>query len=253
LLALSGIIGIIAALIRQHWGWAAAIAVGVLVPGGYYAALLLAAAASNASHGGDSGSTSSSLLNSVDPSLLTGLAIALPLALCIVLLAYTFSADRALDAQRRDRSQRNTLLTLAILGAVFVAFFWLGNLLELNISSDNLGNLLRSPNALWILTFVAIGTAATAFYAWARSQRAWSLSFGVLALAGAAAIVVLTPQGKIPVIYTYASADPQATLLAIVIFFAMLTLPLASLIYLIIGRRFASAMDLTPAPSVTPA
>jgi hypothetical protein len=63
----------------------------------------------------------------------------------------------------------------------------------------------------------------------------------------------LIPQGQIPVTYAFESADPQATLVAIVTFFAMLTLPLAPLIYLAIGRRFVSAIDVTSAPTVAPA
>jgi hypothetical protein len=95
----------------------------MLLIGGYYAALLLTAAASNESSGGRGGFTASPFLSSVDPNLLAWLVYALPLAYCIVLLAYTFSADRALDAQWRGRSQRNTHMALAILGAVLVAFF----------------------------------------------------------------------------------------------------------------------------------
>jgi len=105
---------------------------------GYYAALLLTAAAPNESPGGRGGFTANPLLSGVDPNLLAWLVYALPLAFCIVFLAYTFSADRALDAQWRGRSQRNTLMALAILGAVLVAFFWLGSLLAVTISSHNL-------------------------------------------------------------------------------------------------------------------
>jgi hypothetical protein len=117
--------------------------------------------------------------------------IVLPRICCIVLLVYTFRADRALGAQRRDRSQRNALLTLAILAVVFAVLYWLPAFLRISLNRGTLDSLLLSPQLFWMLTFVMIGTAATAFYAGARGQRVWRLLLGALALAEVTAIVVL--------------------------------------------------------------
>lgn len=237
LVALSAVLGIITALIRQHWGWAGVIVVCVLATIGFFAAIL-------------------SFKSAVDPfngAFFPWVWVTLPLVCCPVLLAYTFSADLALDARRQDRSQRNTLLTLAILAIVFTALYWLAAFLTFNLNVGNLGDLLLTPQILWFLTISAIGTATTALYAWACRQLAWSLVLGALSLGLVVAIAILTPQGKALTTCTCDVADSQAPLLAAVAFLLTIAPPVASLIYLVIGRRFASAMDVTPTPIATPA
>lgn len=209
----------------------------VLATGGFFAAIFYFTSASDP----------------FDADFFPWVWIVLPLVCCLVLLAYTFRADRALDAHRRDRSQRNTLLTLAILAIVFTALYWLDAFWTFNLNVGNLGGLLLSPQILWFLTISAVGTAATALYAWARRKLAWSFVLDLLSLGLVVAITILTPQGKVLSICTCDVADSRASLLAAVAFLLTIAPPMASLIYLIVGRRFASAMNDTLVPSVASA